>query len=151
MWTDFFFSLKNGSFRKRGHRDNHMIVLPEFSPNTNPKWPAVIAFLNFHGKYVRKKGRENIRLLSLVILENCRSEVSIVTNSIQLNGIMVYYKKLVKLEWCYTDCKQLLDEVFVISRTIKVEVRVSSRNRWLRLISLTYQDLDYSGYHKNRI
>ena len=34
------------------------------------------------------------------------------------------------------DCKQLLDEVFVISRIIKVEVRVISRSRRLRLITL---------------
>ena len=34
-------------------------------------------------------------------------------------------------------CKQLLDEVFVISRIIKVEVRVISRSRRLRLITLT--------------
>ena len=33
--------------------------------------------------------------------------------------------------------QQLLDEVFVISRIIKVEVRVISRNRRLRLIALT--------------
>ena len=33
--------------------------------------------------------------------------------------------------------KQLLDEVFVISRIINVEVRVISRSRRLRLITLT--------------
>ena len=33
--------------------------------------------------------------------------------------------------------KQLLDEVFVISRIIKVEVGVISRSRRLRLITLT--------------
>ena len=33
--------------------------------------------------------------------------------------------------------KQLLDEVFVISRIIKVEVRVISRSQMLRLITLT--------------
>ena len=33
--------------------------------------------------------------------------------------------------------KQLLDEVFVISRIIKVEVRVISRSQRLRLITLT--------------
>ena len=36
-----------------------------------------------------------------------------------------------------TNNKQLLDEVFVISRIIKVEVRVISRSRRLRLITLT--------------
>ena len=35
------------------------------------------------------------------------------------------------------DYKQLLDEVFVISKIIKVEVRVISRSRRLRLITLT--------------
>ena len=43
------------------------------------------------------------------------------------------------------DNKQLLDEVFVISGLIKVGVSVISRSR------NTYLDLDYSGYHKNRI
>ena len=36
-----------------------------------------------------------------------------------------------------TNNKQLLDEVFVISRIIKVEVSVISRSRRLRLITLT--------------
>ena len=36
-----------------------------------------------------------------------------------------------------TNNKQLLDEVFVISRIIKVEVGVISRSRRLRLITLT--------------
>ena len=36
-----------------------------------------------------------------------------------------------------TDNKQLLDEVFVISGIIKVEVSVISRSRRLRLITLT--------------
>ena len=45
--------------------------------------------------------------------------------------------------------KQLLDEVFVISRIIEVEVGVISRSRRLRLIKLT--EADYSGYHKNGI
>ena len=36
-----------------------------------------------------------------------------------------------------TIIKQLLDEVFVISGIIKVEVSVISRSRWLRLITLT--------------
>ena len=40
----------------------------------------------------------------------------------------------------FNDYKQLLDEVFVTSGIIKVEV---SDN--------TNRDLDYSGYHKNRI
>ena len=40
-------------------------------------------------------------------------------------------------EDCITIFKQLLDEVFVISGIIKVEVRVISRSRRLRLIPLT--------------
>ena len=36
-----------------------------------------------------------------------------------------------------------LDEVFEISRIIKVEVSVKADN--------TYRDLDYSGYQKNQI
>ena len=46
-------------------------------------------------------------------------------------------KKLYKLpELPKVDCKQLLDEVFVISRIIKVEVRVISGRRRLRLRTL---------------
>ena len=37
--------------------------------------------------------------------------------------------------------KQLLDEVFVISRIIKVAAEADN----------PYRDLDYSAYHKNRI
>ena len=37
----------------------------------------------------------------------------------------------------HQDYKQLLDEVFVISRIIEVEVGVISRSRRLRLINLT--------------
>ena len=40
--------------------------------------------------------------------------------------------------------KQLLDEVFVISRIIKVEVSSASADN-------TNRDLHYSGYYKNRI
>ena len=39
--------------------------------------------------------------------------------------------------------KQLLDEVFVISRIIKVEVRVISRSRRLRVVTLTKSDVIY--------
>ena len=39
--------------------------------------------------------------------------------------------------------KQLVDEVFVISRITKVEVGA--------ILDSPYQDFDYSGYHKNRI
>ena len=44
--------------------------------------------------------------------------------------------KLILPQPC-TDYKQLLDEVFVISGIIKVEVSVISRSRRLRLITLT--------------
>ena len=47
--------------------------------------------------------------------------------------------KKILLLMCQIIWKQLLDEVFVISRIIKVKVRVISR------------DFDYSGYHKNGI
>ena len=43
----------------------------------------------------------------------------------------VYYREM------NTYYKQLLDEVFVISRIVKVEVRVISRSRRLRLITFT--------------
>ena len=45
--------------------------------------------------------------------------------------------KLVNLRSELTNYKQLLDEVFVIPRIIKVEVGVISRSRRLRLITLT--------------
>ena len=42
-----------------------------------------------------------------------------------------------KCDLCDKDYKQLLDEVFVISGIIKVEVSVISRSQRLRLITLT--------------
>ena len=45
--------------------------------------------------------------------------------------------------------KQLLDEAFVISGIIKVEVILSADQK--AKADNTYRDLDYSGYHKNRI
>ena len=59
--------------------------------------------------------------------------------------------------------KQLLDEVFVISRIIKVEVRIIIKQLLdsdfviSRIINVSasadnpYRDIDYSGYHKIRI
>ena len=45
---------------------------------------------------------------------------------------------LLKFDFCHaSNYKQLLDEVFVISGIIKGEVRVISRSRRLRLITLT--------------
>ena len=55
--------------------------------------------------------------------------------------LLWFCKEIARGPYGSCDNKQLLDEVFVISRIIKVEVRVISRSR----------DLDYSGYHKNRI
>ena len=46
--------------------------------------------------------------------------------------------------------KQLLDEVFVISRIIKVEVK-GYQPKPKAEADNPYRDLDYSGYHLNRI
>ena len=40
---------ENEAFRKRWRHDNHVISLPEFSSNTNPKWPGIVVFSNFSG------------------------------------------------------------------------------------------------------
>jgi len=40
---------ENRAFRNRWRHDNHVIFLPEFSQNTNPKWPVIVAFLNSSG------------------------------------------------------------------------------------------------------
>ena len=49
------------------------------------------------------------------------------------------------------DIKQLLDEVFVISGIIKVELLKCYQPQPSASASAdnTYRDLDYSGYHKN--
>ena len=44
------------------------------------------------------------------------------------------------------NAKQLLDEFLVISRIIQIGVI-----KCLAEVDNTYRDLDYSGYHKNRI
>ena len=44
------------------------------------------------------------------------------------------------------NAKQLLDEFFVISRIIQIGVI-----NCLAEVYNTYRDLDFSGYHKNRI
>ena len=49
----------------------------------------------------------------------------------------VWYRRAAGTFKWSTDNKQLLDEVFVISRIIKVEVRVISRSGRLRLITIT--------------
>ena len=43
--------------------------------------------------------------------------------------------------------KELLDEVFVISGIIKVDVSVSVKPK--AEADNSYRDLDYSGFHKN--
>ena len=40
---------ENGICRKRWRHDNHVISLPKFSSNTNPKWPVIVVFLNSSG------------------------------------------------------------------------------------------------------
>ena len=51
--------------------------------------------------------------------------------------VVIATKERIKLTVLYyiEDYKQLLDEVFVISRIIKVEVRVISQSRRLRLVA----------------
>ena len=46
VWTEKF---ENGAFRRRPGYENHLTSLPEFSSNTNPKWPVIVAFLIFSG------------------------------------------------------------------------------------------------------
>ena len=49
-----------------------------------------------------------------------------------------------------TNYKRLLDEVFVLSGIIKIEVSILSAEPNAEADN-TYRDLDYSGYYKNRI
>ena len=68
---------------------------------------------------------------------------------------------LIEMGFCYTGfsglkqsnsyIKQLLDEVFVISGIIKVEVSVISRSRRLRLITLTEIHCFKANYDKRII
>jgi len=41
--------VENGASRRRWRHDIHVISLTEFSSNTNPKWPVVVAFSNSFG------------------------------------------------------------------------------------------------------
>ena len=50
--------------------------------------------------------------------------------------------------FCSYDYKQLVDEVFVVSGIIKVEVSVISQ-AFFGSADNTYPDLDYLRYHKN--
>ena len=47
-------------------------------------------------------------------------------------------------------CKQLLDEIFVISAMTKGGVSVITQGCMPSVITCTYQDIDYSGYHKTK-
>ena len=40
-------SVSKEALRKRWQYNNHVISLREFSSNTNPKWPVIVAFSNF--------------------------------------------------------------------------------------------------------
>ena len=49
IWQSWLFVVvwtSNRTFRKRWRHDNHVIPLPQFSSNTNPDWPVVVAFPN---------------------------------------------------------------------------------------------------------
>ena len=72
---------------------------------------------------------------------------SLLYNSNTLLEIFCFPSSVVFLELWNT--KQLLDEVFVISGIIKVEVSVISRAEGRA--DNTYRDLDYLGYRENRI
>ena len=69
----------------------------------------------------RQKHTLTLASLSVQITTKCFSNTSLVSKEFPTGS----------------NYKQLLDEVFVISRIIKVEVRVISRSRRLRLITLT--------------
>ena len=42
-------TFSKGAFRKRWRHGNHVASLHEFSSNSNPKWPVIVAFSNFSG------------------------------------------------------------------------------------------------------
>ena len=74
------------------------------------------------------------------------------------NTYLISVQGLVQNHYCgcpelLHDYKQLLDEVFVISRIIKVEVRVIKNKGYPPKLKVEadnpYRNLDYSGYHKN--
>ena len=66
-----------------------------------------------------------------------RCRLTAFLRSIYLINLDQYSPTIPTLRRQKNNNKQLLDEVFVISRIIKVEVRVISRSRRLRLITLT--------------
>ena len=73
----------------------------------------------------------------------------IIINNIIIGRGWVVSGKQANIDLRDTDNKQLLDEAFVISGIIKVEVTIIS---WAEGRGWnTYQELDYSGYHKTQI
>ena len=73
----------------------------------------------------------------------------IIINNIIIGRGWVVSGKQANIDPRDTDNKQLLDEAFVISGIIKVEVTIIS---WAKGRGWnTYQELDYSGYHKKQI
>ena len=73
----------------------------------------------------------------------------IIINNIIIGRGWVVSGKQANIDPRDTDNKQLLDEAFVISGIIKVEVTIIS---WAEGRGWnTYQELDYSGYHKKQI
>ena len=75
-----------------------------------------------------------------------RKAIEVISQNLQKMGVTKRAKSLNRS----TIIKQLLNEVFVISRIIKVSVRVINRKRNAEADN-PYRDLDYSGYLKNRI
>ena len=77
-------------------------------------------------------------LLFLIGIHNigrrASTPLSVLIESCSNKNIVNYSQQIIIV---ITNNKQLLDEVFVISRIIKVEVRVISQSRRLRLITLT--------------
>ena len=74
------------------------------------------------------------------------------------NIYLILVQGLVQNHYCgcrelRNDYKQLLDEVFVISRIIKVEVMVIKNKGYHPKLKAEadnpYRNLDYSGYRKN--
>ena len=57
---------------------------------------------------------------------------------------------LQECQWKMRTSKQLVNEVFAISRIIQVKVR-GYQLKPKAVADNPYRDLDYSGYHKNRI
>ena len=73
----------------------------------------------------------------------------IIINNISIGRGWVVSDKQANIDPRDTDNKQLLDEAFVISGIIKVEVTIIS---WAKGRGWnTYQELDYSGYHKTQL